>query len=228
MKFVSKAILAALLAPTALPALAADIPTRAKAPAPVLSEPSPWMIRVRALSVIPRDSATVAVSGATVAGGNLNVSNSVVPELDITYFFTRNIAAELILGVTPHDVKGSGSLASLGKIGSTWLLPPTVTLQYHFTEFGAFKPYVGAGPNYTFTFNNENKGSFTAFKVKNAPGFVVQAGFDYMLDKNWGLNVDVKKYWLRPDATGTVGGNPVTAKVRLDPWLISTGITYRF
>ena len=228
MTLLTRAFLGALLGSTALPALAADIPARARAPAPVLAEPLPWMIRVRALSVIPRDSASVSISGATVAGGNLNASNSLVPELDITYFFTKNIAAELVLGVSPHDVKGSGTLASQGKIGSTWLLPPTLTLQYHFTDFGAFKPYVGAGPNYTFTFNNENKGNFTAFKVKNAPGFALQAGFDYMLDKNWGLNVDVKKYWLRPDATGTVGGAPVTAKVRLDPWLIATGITYRF
>ena len=227
MKSLSRAVLASLLASTALPAFAADIPARSKAPAPILAEPSPWMIRVRAISVLPRDSASVTV-GTGAPTSSLKASDSVIPELDISYFFTKNIAAELILGVSPHNVKGTGALAGQGTIGRTWLLPPTLTLQYHFTDFGAFKPYVGAGPNYTFTFNNDPKGGFTAFKVKNAPGFAVQAGFDYMLDKNWGLNIDVKKFWLRPDATGATGGSPVTAKVRLDPWMISTGIVYRF
>lgn len=230
MKSLSRAVLAGLLASTALSAVAADLPARTKAPAPVLlSEPSPWMIRVRALSVIPRDNASVSVDGAAGVP-NLNVTNSVVPELDITYFFTKNIAAELILGVTPHDVKPAATVATITQktIGRTWLLPPTITLQYHFTELGAFKPYVGAGLNYTFTFGNENKGDFTAFKLKNAPGFALQAGVDYMFDKHWGVNLDVKKLWLRPDAIGAYPGHNVTAKVKLDPWLIGAGVVYRF
>lgn len=230
MKASSRAALALLLGSVALPAFAADLPaTRAPAAPLLVQETSPWMIRVRALVVAPQSSASVSVNGAADVNG-LKASTSVVPELDITYFFTKNIAAELILGVTPHNVKGTGSLASLGKIGSTWLLPPTLMLQYHFTEFGAFKPYVGAGVNYTFTFNNKEAGPMSAFHVKNAPGFALQAGFDYMLDKHWGLNLDVKKIWLRPDATATLtsGPTPVTAKVKLDPWLVGVGVTYRF
>lgn len=227
MKMHHRAALALLLGSVALPAFAADLPSRTVA-TPIYEAPSPWMIRVRALVVAPQSSASVSVAGVEVPG-SLKASTSIVPELDITYFFTKNIATELVLGVTPHDVKGSGALSALGKIGSTWLLPPTLTLQYHFTELGAFKPYVGAGVNYTFTFDNKEAGVMTAFKVKNAPGLALQAGFDYMLDKHWGLNVDVKKLWLRPDATATVLGLvPVTAKVQLDPWLIGVGATYRF
>jgi outer membrane protein len=227
MKTSSRAALALLLGSVALPAFAADLPSATRAPA--FEAPSPWMIRVRALVVAPQSSATVNVNGGPDITG-LKASTAVVPELDITYFFTKNIATELVLGVTPHDVKGTGALASLGKIGSTWLLPPTLMLQYHFTDFGAFKPYVGAGVNYTFTFSNKEAGVMSSFKVKNAPGVALQAGFDYMFDRHWGLNVDVKKLWLRPDATAVIAAGlvPVTAKVRLDPWLISTGVTYRF
>jgi outer membrane protein len=226
----SRAAMALLLASVALPAFAADLPgVRAPAAPLLIQESSPWMIRVRALVVAPQSSASVSVNGGAGVSG-LKASTTVVPELDISYFFTKNIAAELILGVTPHDVKGTGALASLGKIGSTWLLPPTLMLQYHFTEFGAFKPYVGAGVNYTFTFSNKEAGAMSAFKVKSAPGVALQAGFDYMLDQHWGLNFDVKKLWLRPDATATLisGSTPVTAKVKLDPWLIGAGVTYRF
>ena len=230
MKSISRASLALLLGSVALPALAADLPSSTFAPAaPLLAQPSPWMIRVRAMVVAPQSSASVSVNGGA-STTSLHASTAVVPELDISYFFTKNIAAELVLGVTPHDVKGTGALAGLGKIGSTWLLPPTLLLQYHFTDLGAFKPYIGAGVNYTRTFNNVAKGPMSSFKVKSAPGLALQAGLDYMIDQHWGLNLDVKKLWLRPDAiaTLTAGLLPVTAKVKLDPWLISTGVTYRF
>jgi len=231
MNLSTRAALALLLGTVALPAFAADLPGTRITPAPLLAEQSsPWMIRVRALAVAPDSSASVTAGGAAVVGGSLKASTAVVPELDISYFFTKNIAVELVLGVTPHNVKGAGALAGLGKIGSTWLLPPTLMLQYHVTEFGAFKPYVGAGVNYTVMFSNKEAGPMSAFKVKNAPGVALQVGFDYMLDTHWGLNVDVKKHWLRPDATATIalGSVPVTAKVKLDPWLIGAGVTYRF
>ena len=148
-----------------------------------------------------------------------------MPELDITYFFTPNLAVELILGVTPHNVKGAGALAG-ARIGSAWLLPPTLTLQYHFTGLGAFKPYVGAGVNYTVFFDEKAKGGFNRFDLKNTFGVALQVGFDYMLDKHWGINVDVKKIFLEPKVR--VNNGLVTGKVKIDPWIIGTGVTYRF
>ena len=93
----------------------------------------------------------------------MTTTNSFVPEFDISYFFTQNIAAELILGVTPHHVYGTGAAATDGlDVGKAWLLPPTLTLQYHFTDFGAFKPYIGAGVNYTVSSTNRPATSPTA------------------------------------------------------------------
>ncbi len=156
------------------------------------------------------------------------LTDTVIPELDITYFFTPNIAAELILGVTPHTAKGAGTLRGLGNLGSVWLLPPTLTLQYHFTEFGAFKPYVGVGVNYTVFFGEKDK-ALGNFSVSNAFGGALQVGFDYMINRNWGWNVDVKKLFLRPEAKGILAGASAgQGQARLDPWLISTGLTYRF
>ncbi|QIB36102.1 OmpW/AlkL family protein [Ancylobacter pratisalsi] len=205
--------------------MAADVAAPApayKAPAPVV-ERSPWQIRVRALLVMPEDGGSVD----GVSGSDLSYSNAVVPELDITYFFTDNWAAELILGVTPHDINGSGSLSGLGKIGEVWLLPPTLTLQYHFTDFGAFKPYVGAGVNYTIFFD-QKADSADSLDVKDSWGFALQAGFDYMIDEHWGFNVDVKKLFLQPDFDVTVAGNALTGKADLDPWIVGLGVTYRF
>jgi outer membrane protein len=218
---------AALLAGTALTSAgAADLPSAKTAPlAPVMTQWSPWMIRGRALFVVPQESAKLKLGGAPIIGGDVDISNSVVPELDISYFFTRNIAVELILGVTPHNVKGSGTLAG-ARIGSAWLLPPTLMLQYHFTDLGAFKPYVGAGVNYTIFFNEKAKGGFTDFDLKDSFGFALQAGFDYMIDRHWGFNFDVKKIFLEPKVK--VNNGLVAGKVKIDPWLIAAGITYRF
>lgn len=224
---------ATALAGAALPAHAADLPAAPVYKAPVYEPWNPWMIRLRALGVITENSGHVN----QVPGSGLSTSDTVVPELDISYFFTRNIAAELILGVTKHHVTGTGVPATNGlDVGKAWLLPPTLTLQYHFTDFGAFKPYVGAGVNYTFFFSqsagNVANGAGVAVTnshLKDSFAPVVQFGFDYMLDKHWGWNVDVKKLWLRPNWDGTLNGvTPVSGKVNLDPWLVGTGITYKF
>ncbi len=216
-----------MLASTAFAAQAADLTARTKPAAPiaVVDTWSPWMIRGRALVVRPQPEADLAIGGAPVVGGDVGISTSVVPELDITYFFTPNLAAELILGVTPHRVKGTGALAGT-RIGDAWLLPPTVMLQYHFTGLGMVKPYVGAGINYTFFFNEEAKGSFESFDLENNVGFALQAGIDIMIDQHWGFNFDVKKIFLESDVS--VNNGLVTGKVKIDPWLIGTGVTYRF
>ena len=232
--FSRKPLLAlAFLTTAALPALAADLPGRspAAAPAPIFDTFNPWQVRVRALGVLPDFNLNVNQLPAV----NGKVTNSFVPELDISYFFTRNIAAELILGVTPHSVTGTVAPIAGLPIGKSTLLPPTLTLQYHFTNFGAFQPYLGAGVNYTMflgtSAGNTPVGGLTvnALNIKSAPGLALQAGFDYMLNNNWGVNVDVKKLWLRPDYTGNVVGfGAISGNLRLDPWIIGAGITYRF
>ncbi|ANT54492.1 OmpW/AlkL family protein [Mesorhizobium amorphae] len=207
-------------------AIAADLEQAADVPlagASVTEWPSPWQVRLRALGVITKDSGYV--NG--VPGSGLSYSDTLTPELDISYFFTDNIAAELILGTTYANIDGQGTIGGLGKVGKVWLLPPTLTLQYHFTDLGAFRPYVGAGVNYTI-FYNQDAGSADALKVKNTFGTALQVGFDYMVDQHWGVNFDVKKLFLKPNFDVTVDGAKLTGKAALDPWLIGAGVTYRF
>lgn len=190
-----------------------------------ISQPSSaWQVRLRALGVITDDKGHVD----QIPGSGLSYSDSVTPELDISYFFTDNIAAELILGTTKANISGAGTVAGLGQVGEVWVLPPTVTLQYHFTDFGAFKPYVGAGVNYTIFYEQDGVGAFSSIDVEDTFGAALQVGFDYMIDENWGFNVDVKKLFLEPKWSGVTGGATVTGKAKLNPWLIGTGLTYRF
>jgi outer membrane protein len=175
-----------------------------------------WMIRGRILGVIPDEDSTVLP--------NIGIDNSIVPELDVTYFFNKNLAVEVIAGVTPHTVKNAGA-----EVGDVWLLPPTVTLQYHFDLGGGIKPYVGAGVNYTVFFNEDAKGgTYTSLDLKNNWGWALQAGVDVHLQGNWFLNVDVKKLFLDSDATVVAGGNTIHANVDIDPWIVGVGLGYRF
>ncbi|QCK87956.1 OmpW family protein [Phreatobacter aquaticus] len=244
---IRSAALGAALSVSAFAAQAADLGAPRMPIAETISTDfNPWQIRLRALAVIPSAGGAVTqLNGAAIAPlGGLGISNSIVPELDITYYFTKNIAVELILGVTPHNVRPTGALAgalaSTATIGKTWLLPPTLMLQYHFTNFGAFKPYVGAGLNYTMFFSQSSAGAmapggggfaYNRFSVAPAAGLALQVGFDYMIDRHWGVNLDVKKIFLRSnfkytDTTGVLA--TTSGRVTIDPWLISTGITYRF
>jgi len=229
---------AALVGAVALPALAADLPVRVDAPAPapiVFDSYHPWMVRVRAIGVLPVSSASVSLNGGLVPGANLRVSNSVVPEVDISYFFTKNIAIEAICCITPHTVRSAGILANplnLGKVGSTVVFPPTVLLQYHFTGLGAFKPYVGVGVNYTNYFRDSSGVNFANLRINDSWGVAGQVGVDYMLTDNWGINFDVKKIMMQPSARTNLlvapGPGVVTAKVKIDPWIVGVGLTYRF
>ena len=178
---------------------------------------SPWMVRVRAVNL---DSANKDSTGL-----GLSINNKTIPELDVSYFFTPNIAAELVLTYPQkHDLRSNGA-----KIGSLKHLPPTLLAQYHFTSMGAFKPYVGAGINYTrfsnVRFDPAVQAALDPSIKKNSFGPAMQVGFDYMLDKNWSINFDVK--YLRMDTDVKVGGAKV-GKVDLDPMLYGIGLGYRF
>ncbi|KAA3448017.1 hypothetical protein C7I87_24050 [Mesorhizobium sp. SARCC-RB16n] len=201
---------------------AAAAHVQSEAPAPG-DEPSSWQIRLRALGVITDNKGNVN----EIPGSGLSFSNTAIPELDLTYYFTNNLAAELILGATHANIDGKGTIAPLANIGRTSVLPPTLTLQYHFTDSGPFKPYIGAGVNYSI-FYNQDIGSADALHVKNAFGGAAQVGFDFALDQHWGINFDVKKLFLEPKFDAVVLGNNITGTAKLNPWLIGTGLSYRF
>ena len=185
-----------------------------------VTEENPWMVRVRAVDLLWQNGQ----SGSIVQGADVKAANKVIPELDVSYFFTKNIAAELVL--TYPQTIDINYTSSQTKLGSIKALPPSLLLQYHFTNFGAFKPYVGAGVNYTIFTSRNNLGN-GAFSVDNSSfGAVGQVGMDYMFDKNWGLNVDLKYATMSTNVTNAAGVN--VGKLTLNPWMPAVGVTYKF
>ncbi|MBU3628689.1 OmpW family protein [Polynucleobacter sp. AP-Reno-20A-A9] len=186
------------------------------------AEENPWMLRVRAVDLLWQNG-----QSQTVQDLNVKAKNQVIPELDVSYFFTKNIAAELVL-TWPQQVNITAGQGNTN-IGKVTALPPSLLAQYHFTDLGAFKPYVGAGVNYTIFGNRANFPALgNAVQVdQSSLGFVGQVGMDYMFDKNWGLNLDLKYAMISTNVT-TVQGGTNLGKLTLNPWMPAVGVTYKF
>ncbi len=239
----------------------------------------PFQVRLKVAGVIPLDGhGTVYDSGAgypglgsigrlsgltgangVIAGASTNTSTSIIPMLDVAYYLNKNWAIEAICCVAPHHIQGTGTIAS--DFARAWLFPPSVMLQYHVTNFGAFQPYLGVGVNFTTFWNTRVNndtwsipfapgaplaaagGVFSTFQyatVSPSWGVVGQAGFDYMLNDHWGVNLDFKYVGLHPMVHSTVISFapaapalgaifiPVKVSLPINPIVISAGLTYRF
>ncbi|MFC4929341.1 OmpW/AlkL family protein [Massilia sp. GCM10023247] len=182
------------------------------------AQESPWQLRARAVHIDTANHADPV--GGIGAADRIHVSNKTIPELDISYFFTPQLAAELILTYPQkHAVRLDGT-----RIGSLRHLPPTLTLQYHFAPGQALRPYVGAGVNYT-RLSRVRLLDGAGGLENDSWGLAAQAGVDFRIAPQWSLNVDIKKVQIRSDVF--VGGARASA-VKVDPLLLGIGVGYRF
>lgn len=203
---VATAVSAIALGAVATPAMAAD------------EAQGNWMIRLRGTYLDMANKSDPV--GGVGASDRITVNNKWIPELDITYFFTPNIAAELVLTVPQkQNVYLDGN-----KVGTFKHLPPSLLVQYHFLPNGTFRPYVGAGLNFTRIWGADIAGNSLQLDSWSV-GPALQIGMDYKLTKNWFLNADIKKVWLSSDVKA---GGVKVSQVKLDPWLFSMGVGYRF
>lgn len=256
----------AVCALTANVASGADLPSKKLAPPlPVVAvdDYQPFQIRLRATALIPDGSFTIfdrygIVPGATgivsgapggkIFGAGVDVSNSVIPEIDLSYYFNKNFAVETIAGYTRHKLTATGPLANI-PVGSTNLLPVSLLAQYHFTNLGAFQPYIGVGVTWAvpYAYGPGNGWTplvtalgFTGFnsvrdlQIGQSVGVAGQIGFDYMITPNIGINVDLKRIMAQPTAYATIYNTALNQNIyvrvqsNIDPWLASVGATFRF
>ncbi len=168
------------------------------------------------------------------ANTQTKANDNIVPTVAIEYFLTNNFSVETICCMTQHDVDGTTGLPGAELVSDAKLIPATVTAKYHF-DLGAVKPYVGAGPAY-FLWVDDEPGAATIplgvtdFKLSDEFGLALQAGFDVPLnDTGLGISVDAKRYFIDTTATWYAGDTvAIQTKHKLDPWVVSAGLSYRF
>lgn len=191
-------------------------------------EQGDWLVRGRIINVSPNDSSGL-ISG--IAGTEAGVGDDTTLELDFTYMLSNNLGLELILGTTEHKVSGVKGVPGVD-IGTVKLLPPTLTLQYHFAPNANIRPYAGVGINYTL-FYDEAAGAFLAAGAStdydDSWGLAAQAGVDIDIGDGWFSNIDLK--YIDIDTTLTIAGSPGlngTTEVAIDPWVFGIGFGKAF
>ena len=185
---------------------------------PVQAADDSWLVRVRATHLSPADKATPV--GGVGAADRISVERRTIPELDISYFFSPNVAAELVLTYPQkHEVYLDSK-----SIGTFKHLPPTLLAQYHFQPAATISPYVGVGVNFTRLSSVKLLGG-AADLESHSVGLALQAGVDYKLDQHWSVNLDFKRVNIRSDV---VAAGAKLSAIRVDPTMVSLGLGYRF
>lgn len=195
------------------------------APLAQLEATGPWSARLRGtyLEMADRSNAFSAL-GINFAADSVGVNSKWIPEVDVSYAFSENVSAELVLTVPQtQDV----TLAGVGRLGSFKHLPPTLLVQYQLSPGAVIRPYVGAGVNFTLIFDTNLSVAGVPLDLERASlGLAAQAGFDVKLGRGLALNFDAKRAALRSDVS--VQGGPRLTTAKLDPWLFSVGLGWRF
>lgn len=209
----------------------------AAAPAQAGSTEGKIQVKLLATGVLP-DGKITALEKNTIglpAGSQTSANDNVVPTLAVEYFATENVSIETICCLTQHKVGGEGPIANAKILDHVLILPATVTLKYH-VNAGAVKPYVGVGPSVFFFIDEKPAATTVALggtraKLDSKFGVALQAGVDVPLgDNGFGVSLDAKKYFMntRLHVFNAAGTEVLTTKHKLDPWVVSGGVSYRF
>ena len=189
---------------------------------------SKWLVKVGLTNLRLADGVDLKVAGAPYPGTALSTFEHQTPTLQLTRFFTQNIAANLTVGVPPSiSIYGAGTIGAVPKLGKVTYGPATMTLQYHPWRQGLFRPYVGVGAAYMIVFGTKD-GAFQNLKVGDDVAWAFEAGTHVMVQSRVSLFVDLKKALLRPSTYGTFNGMAVEGKTRLDPWAATGGMAFHF
>lgn len=211
------------------------------------AEQGDFIVRLRGIGLVPDDSSgLISSNGIDIANSGVGIDSAFVPELDLTYMITKHIGVEAIAGMANHTVELEGTgiatatgVAALGdgfEIFDTWVLPPTITLQYHFIPDANIRPYVGIGVNYTNTFGDNATDELEALlgpvsvNTTNSWGLAAQGGVDIDINETFFFNIDVKYIDVDTEAsleTKTAFGT-LRVDLDVDPWVVGAGVGMRF
>ncbi|SET53303.1 OmpW/AlkL family protein [Thorsellia anophelis] len=181
-------------------------------------EAGDWLVQGGVAAVVPQSD-----NGTITGGGKLDADNSFRPHATVAYMVTPEIGVELLVAAPfKHDISLDGD-----KIAETKQLPPTLSVQYHFTQHPQFQPYVGLGVNFTNFFDTKTTEAIASehLAIENSVGVAGQVGLNYRIDDNWHVNTDVRYISIESDVK--LNGDKI-GKAKINPWVFGIALGYRF
>jgi outer membrane protein len=178
------------------------------------AEPSDWIFRVGAHDVAPKSDNHSVV----------NVDDAKTLTFNLTRMLDEHWAVELLAALPfRHDINLNGG----GKVADVKHLPPTLSVQYHFSREAKLRPYLGLGLNATIFFSEDTTGALAGqdLELDTSFGLATQAGLDIDLSDSWFLNADVR--WLDIDTDAKLGGTSL-GSVAIDPFTFGISVGRRF
>jgi outer membrane protein len=219
-------------------ALADGVPDRRGIVLAPVEPAANFQVKIGASGVLWQDSNKGIESSVLghLAGASAHLDDIWLPTAALTYYLSRNVAAELFCCFAHANVYGTGTLRGLGqdKIADTWAFPPALTLQYHFNRIGPARPYVGAGVQWIHYFDSDSDlrgalGGYDRVSFRDSWGPIIQGGLDFDLGRGWSIGLDVKYAWLDTRIGWRDGaGNTLVTRHDIDPLLVTANIGYRF
>jgi len=208
-------------------------------PLALANQAGDFIVRGGATMVDPDSDKSNIMLGGDDSSMRLSVDDDTQLGLNFVYFYDSNWAIEL-LAATPftHDITIQDKNAVLGvdgaNLGEVSQLPPTLSVLYYFETNSAFKPYVGAGINYTVFFDEDFATAPKSLGLSNLDldgsfGLSAQIGADYHLDDKWSLNASIRYIDINTEATFDVAGSHIgKANIDIDPMVYSLMLGYKF
>lgn len=179
----------------------------------VAQQAGDWTLGVGIGNVKPKSNTGL------LAGAPSSIDASTRPILTAEYFVMDNVGIELLAAVPfRHTV----TIAGVGT-ATTKHLPPTVSMNYHFTNDSAVTPFLGVGLNYTNFFGTRS--ALGNVKIKDSWGLAVNAGVDFAISDNAAIRANLRYINIRSDVT--LGGANI-GKAKIDPWVAAVSYVHRF
>lgn len=177
-------------------------------------------------------TAKVDVAGKSVPGADASVNNNTGVAIEGGWFFLPDWSVSLTVGIPPTArIHGEGTLSSAGLLGSVSYGPSVLGVQYNVPTGGRFRPYIGAGYNYTLIYHVRGS-AIRDLRVSDGNGPVAQAGAEYRVNSHMSVFADVKKIWIAVDANGLIdtpaGSLPAHARAELNPVIANAGVSWHF
>ncbi|MBS0377542.1 MAG: OmpA family protein [Proteobacteria bacterium] len=216
---VARAAPAPAAAPVAAPPAAP--PPTPPPPRSARDAEGPWVLRLRANYLEPRDrSDAFGLPPGVVPADQTRTNGTFGADLDLEYYFSSRWSTELALNVPRnHDLRIEGAT-----VGTFRWMPNYLTVKYGFNPEGTLRPYLGAGLGVSsfYDFSHANGGLGL---TRTSGGPALQAGLDIRLGEHWLVNADLK--WARVRAAVSVN-DVASGQMHLDPLLYGIGVGYRF